>query len=927
MLPASSPQYDDGRGLACLLAGGGEQQLGNTAQCCQADELTPTNPPALLLLLPVVTPFTRHQYSRAASTRMASLNTSQNGAYITNSYQKVVNSQLPSGAAASSPTYGQWVLYSVQAPLVSAFQSESGKESVLKVQTTGEGELVDLIEDFNDGRIQFAFVKVKDPNTTLPKSVLIAWCGEGVPERTKGFFTSHVNAVSNLLHGYHVQITARSDRDLTPDSLIQKVADSSGSKYSGGGAAPSAGSGPPPVASKPVLPTKSFGASSGFQPLGSRTRAPQPSGPTDQDGWGEDAPPVTRSQLEKVQSAYQPTKVDMGQLQSQQEPSRFQAPGQTDSNPDVVKGGYQPIGKVDINAIRQQAQQSGSAQDDRPTVVKGAYEPVGKVDIADIRRKAQGAPAPAPPSIPPQPSGGDEERPKSLADRSAAFQAGGGGSERLTSMPKPAVSNRFGSQASSFAGTRAPQPGGFEAKPTAAAAAPVGTASKTFADEGGKTPAQVWAEKKARERGTSGAGNTQPPSSFGGAPTSPIQSQQSGGWQSGYGGKKWDVNIPSRTGGSGVSSQRTGEEPPQQEEPEMPSGGGVSAMREQFKGAAPMGAARGPSDSAPEPPPLDTSSKPNAGAARGVPIPGLPQRPPEPTDDTPAESHQEMPPPPPRPMPADEEDDNDDVPQSSGSPVRIAMPVARAAEPEPLSAPVHDEPPAALPTDSLSKTISQHREPSPEPAVQESEPARAAGVAAAASTFGAAQDPRSAGQSGGQEAIAQYDYEKAEENELELRDGERIVNIDMVDEDWWMGQNEQGEVGLFPANYVELVEGGGAGAAPAPAPAPAAPEPTPAAPSSAGGATATAQYDYEAAEDNEISFPDGAKITEIVSFIPRFSGCRGWTCTDGLCRNSPTRIGGWVSMVGRGGCSRRIMLSSIGKGGGGRGGMRRGKGV
>jgi hypothetical protein len=38
-----------------------------------------------------------------------------------------------------------------------------------------EGELIDLIEDFSEGRVQFAFVKVKDPNTTLPKYVLIGW--------------------------------------------------------------------------------------------------------------------------------------------------------------------------------------------------------------------------------------------------------------------------------------------------------------------------------------------------------------------------------------------------------------------------------------------------------------------------------------------------------------------------------------------------------------------------------------------------------------------------------------------------------------------------------------------------------------------------------------------------------------------------------
>jgi hypothetical protein len=59
--------------------------------------------------------------------------------------------------------------------------------------------LNELIEEFSDGRIQFAFVKIKDPNTSLPKYALIGWCGEGVPERTKGYFTSHMNAVSKVL--------------------------------------------------------------------------------------------------------------------------------------------------------------------------------------------------------------------------------------------------------------------------------------------------------------------------------------------------------------------------------------------------------------------------------------------------------------------------------------------------------------------------------------------------------------------------------------------------------------------------------------------------------------------------------------------------------------------------------------------------------
>ena len=38
-----------------------------------------------------------------------------------------------------------------------------------------EGELEDLIEEFSDGKVQFAFVKVKDLNSGLPKFVLICW--------------------------------------------------------------------------------------------------------------------------------------------------------------------------------------------------------------------------------------------------------------------------------------------------------------------------------------------------------------------------------------------------------------------------------------------------------------------------------------------------------------------------------------------------------------------------------------------------------------------------------------------------------------------------------------------------------------------------------------------------------------------------------
>ncbi|KAI9171950.1 Drebrin-like protein [Paramyrothecium foliicola] len=765
---------------------------------------------------------------------MASLNLSINGASIKSSYNGVINGPPPSSA---SPTYSQWALFSVQAPLQNAFQDSGSKESVLKVQGTGEGELLDLFEDFNEGRIQFAFVKVKDPNSGLPKFVLIAWCGGGVPERTKGYFTSHLAAVAKILHGYHVQITARSDSDLEPDSVMRKVADASGAKYSSSSAGAAAAAAPPPIKSKPVFtPTTS---STARNPLVSARS--QRGENVDEDGWGADAPPVTRSEIQKVESAYKPTKVNMAELTKQKpEPSRFTgAPRQDDGPSDVVKGGYQPIGKVDIAAIRAQAQKSG---DDRPTTVKGAYEPVGKVDIAAIRAKAQ------------KPAAEEEAaEPKAFSDRSAAFSQPSQ-SERLTSLPKPKVANKFGG-ASSFTGTKAPTPGGLGfGGPVTPSAAPVGAASRTFADQGGKTPAQLWAEKKAKERGGDVESAPSP------SPSAPLSEQKSGSeWKSGYSGKSWAPVQTSGQFGRPTPGSAAAQEEDHEDSQEPATTGGVSALKDRFKDTAPIGAGappqpatRGFDDEPTPPPPVPDSSRPSGGFA----LPGLPSR----------------------PIPADEEEEPEDpsayqpvAEEREPSPVRVAIPVARGPEPTLEKPDEFDVPPVPA---------SQINVPKEEDLSDEQEAtrlARGAAEAVAEQEFEPEQVATGSARTGGKRALIQYDYEKAEDNEIELVEGQYVTNIEMVDEDWWMGTNSKGEVGLFPSNYVELVDGeddDDEAGAPAPPPAPPvaqrepspepAPAPPPAArPAAAAGPTATALYDYEAAEDNELSFPEDAKITNL----------------------------------------------------------------
>jgi hypothetical protein len=764
---------------------------------------------------------------------MASLNLSTNGPSIKSSYAGVINGPAPSSA---SPTHAQWALFSVQAPLMNAFQDSGSKESILKVQSTGEGELVDLFEDFNEGRIQFGFVKVKDPNSGLPKFVLIAWCGGGVPERTKGYFTSHLAAVSKILHGYHVQITARSDSDLEPDAVMQKVADASGAKYSSSSAGAAAASAPPPVKSKPVFtPTSS---STGRNPL--VTARSQRGGNVDEDGWGADAPPVTRTQVEKVESAYKPTRVNMAELSQQKDETTRALPiRQPEAPSDVVRGAYQPVGKVDIAAIRAQAQKK---DDDRPTIVKGAYEPVGKVDIAAIRAKAQ---KPATAEETSEPS-----EPKAFNDRASAFSQPAE-SERMTSMPKPKVANKFGG-GSTFTGTKAPSPGGLGfGGPSTPAAAPVGAASRTFADQGGKTPAQLWAEKKAKERGGD-AGSVSTPS-----PAAQLNEQKSGGneWKSGYSGKSWATVQTSGNFGRpppGATAQNDEQDDDTREQPSA----GVSSLADRFKDTAPIGAAppqpasRGFDNDVASPPPVPDSSRPSGGFA----LPGLPSR----------------------PAPADEEEEEEDPSayqpiEREDSPPRVAIPVARGPEPA-VSKPQDDPTPPPV-------SASQINVPKEDDLPDEEEAAhmaRDAAEAVAQQNFEPEQIAAGSAGQHGKRALIQYDYEKAEDNEIELVEGQYVTNIEMVDDDWWMGTNSKGEVGLFPSNYVELVDGEddqSAAAAPPPAPVPQrepSPEPVPApaprapAPAAASaGRTATALYDYEAAEDNELSFPEDATVTNL----------------------------------------------------------------
>ncbi|KAK2512399.1 Dbnl [Columba guinea] len=113
------------------------------------------------------------------------LNLSKNGRALQEAYGRVV--------AAGSPT--DWALFTYE-----------GNSNDLRVAGSGDGGLEEMVEELNSGKVMYAFCRVKDPNSGLPKYVLVNW-------------------------GAHVTINARAEEDVEPELIMEKVAKASGANY------------------------------------------------------------------------------------------------------------------------------------------------------------------------------------------------------------------------------------------------------------------------------------------------------------------------------------------------------------------------------------------------------------------------------------------------------------------------------------------------------------------------------------------------------------------------------------------------------------------------------------------------------------------------------------------------------------------------
>ncbi|EHH52162.1 hypothetical protein EGM_12559 [Macaca fascicularis] len=143
--------------------------------------------------------------------RAMAANLSRNGPALQEAYVRVVTEKSPT----------DWALFTYE-----------GNSNDIRVAGTGEGGLEEMVEELNSGKVMYAFCRVKDPNSGLPKFVLINWTGEGVNDVRKGACASHVSTMANFLKGAHVTINARAEEDVEPECIMEKVAKASGANYS-----------------------------------------------------------------------------------------------------------------------------------------------------------------------------------------------------------------------------------------------------------------------------------------------------------------------------------------------------------------------------------------------------------------------------------------------------------------------------------------------------------------------------------------------------------------------------------------------------------------------------------------------------------------------------------------------------------------------
>lgn len=638
---------------------------------------------------------------------MEKIDLSLNSKQILEAYDKVVRGD-------SSTTY---VVYTVD------------KNLLLVVDETGNGSLDEFVEHFTDGHIQFGLARVTVPGSDVSKVLLLGWCPDNSPLKLRLSFATNFAEVSKVLSGYHIQITARDQDDLDTEEFLKRVGAAAGARYSlntGSNIRPNdrpapktapkpfvTKSAPTPAASSstPSYVPKSTGKP--IAPVAPKPALPKPKvfgapAPTskssnDDDDWaGEkeiEARDFSQKPLEDVPSSYKPTKVNIDELRKQKSDTISSQPKPNNLNSNDSK---------------------------------------------------------------------DETDAKPLSERLKSYESSSPSDGRLTSLPKPKVSHSVASRFTPASESSGSGPS-FGSKPNFGAPSysnkdkVVGGLSKNFGSEGGKTPAQLWAEKRGQYKSV--------PSD-----SEPV--------------KSGELEEKFSKASIQPEAEEEEEEPEVEEEEKEPEPTPSLPVRSLPPPPAPVAV------SAPEP--EEEEEEPEAEEEEPEAAPSLPVRslPPPPAPAAVSEPVAEAKSSKPSAIAEyDYEKEEDDELEFKEGDLIVEIDFIDddwCSGKHSVSGLVGLFPATyvVLKEGSDSKPIFSNAAASA-PATAEPEPEAAAPAAAEKKIT----------------AVADYDYERDEDNEISFKEGDLIIDIEFFDDDWWLGTHEKtGEKGVFPANHVKLNE-------------------------------------------------------------------------------------------------------------------------
>ncbi|XP_041656961.1 drebrin [Cheilinus undulatus] len=93
----------------------------------------------------------------------------------------------------------------------------------LTLSASGGGGLPEITLTFDSGRVMYGFCSLKEPNSALPRYILINWVGDDVADARKCACASHVATIADFFQGVEVTINASSLDDIDAAAIGQRL--------------------------------------------------------------------------------------------------------------------------------------------------------------------------------------------------------------------------------------------------------------------------------------------------------------------------------------------------------------------------------------------------------------------------------------------------------------------------------------------------------------------------------------------------------------------------------------------------------------------------------------------------------------------------------------------------------------------------------